>query len=40
MERLKKFKMELDELLDFIRLHCNNTGYLKGNELPTGTGIE
>jgi len=37
---LKKFKMELDELLDFIRLHCNNTGYLKGNEMPTGTGIE
>ena len=37
---LKKYNMDLDELLDFIRLHCNNTGYLKGNESPTGTGIE
>jgi Thoeris protein ThsA, Macro domain len=37
---LKKFKIDLNELLDFIRLQCNNTGYLKGNETPTGTGLE
>ncbi len=37
---LKKNKMNLDDLLDFVRLHCNNTGYLKGNESPLGTEIE
>lgn len=36
---LKKNNMNLDELLDFIRLHSNNTGYLKGNENPLGTAI-
>lgn len=37
---LRKFNVNLDDLLDFIRLHCNNTGYLKGNENPVGTAIE
>ena len=37
---LRKYNLNLDDLLDFIRLHCNNTGYLKGNENPLGTAIE
>lgn len=37
---LKKHNIKIDEILDFIKLHCKNTGYLKGNENPSGTEIE
>lgn len=37
---LKENNMNLDDLLDFIKLQCKNTGYLKGNENPMGTAIE
>lgn len=35
-----KFNVNLDDLLDFIRLHCNNTGYIRGYKNPLGTAIE
>lgn len=36
---LKKYNVNLDGILDFIRLHCNNTNYISRDVPPTGTGI-
>lgn len=37
---LKEYKMNLIEILDFIKLHSNNINYISNNEKPSGTGIE
>lgn len=36
---LKEYNIKLDELLDFIKLNCNNTSYIQSNDIRTGTGI-
>lgn len=37
---IKKYKIDIVELIDFIRLHCNNTNYTVSNGQPNGVGIE
>src|SRR5690606_15996555 len=36
---LKKYNFKLDELLDFIKLNCNNTSYIQSSDGRTGTAI-
>jgi len=37
---IKKYDMDIEELIDFIRLHCNNTNFTVSNGNPSGVGIE
>ena len=37
---MKKYKIDLVELLDFIRLHCINTNYIVNQRNPKGIGLD